>query len=85
MVKLRLKRFGRRNRPFYRINAIDSRAPRDGRSIEEIGWYDPLAKDDGKKFKIDTERAQYWLSTGAQPSKIVGDLLKQTGIDVRGK
>ena len=84
MVKLRLKRFGRRNRPFYRINAIDSRAPRDGRSIEEIGWYDPMGADD-KKFKVDTERAQYWLSRGAQPSKIVGDLLKQTGIDVRGK
>ena len=84
MVKLRLKRFGRRNRPFYRINAIDSRAPRDGKSIEEIGWYDPMGDGD-KKFKIDTDRAQYWLSHGAQPSKIVGDLLKQTGIDVRGK
>ena len=56
-----------------------------GKSIEELGWYDPLAKDDSKKFNINTERAQYWLSTGAQPSKIVGDLLKQTGFDVRGK
>ena len=83
MVKLRLKRFGRRNRPFYRINAIDSRAARDGRSIEELGWYDPMARDDSKQFHIDTERAQYWLGTGAKPSRIVSDLLKKVGIDAK--
>ena len=85
MVKLRLKRFGRRNRPFYRINAIDSRAPRNGRSIEEIGWYDPMAADDANKFKIDTDRAQHWLSHGAKPSRIVSDLLKKVGIEAKPK
>ena len=85
MVKIRLKRFGRRNRPFYRINAIDSRSARNGKSIEELGWYDPMARDDAKQYEINTERVQYWLGTGAQPSRIVSDLLKKVGIDVRPK
>ena len=81
MVKLRLKRFGRRNRPFYRVNAIDSRAPRDGKSIEELGWYDPHAADPNQKFHVNQERVQYWLGNGAKASKTVSALLKKAGIE----
>jgi small subunit ribosomal protein S16 len=80
MVKLRLKRFGRRNRPFYRLNAIDSRAPRDGMPIEELGHYDPIEKDQAKQFVCKPERVQYWLSKGAQPSDTVRGLLKKAGV-----
>ena len=79
-VKLRMKRFGRRNRPFFRINAIDGRAPRDGKVIEELGWYDPTANDPEKQASLRRERVQYWLSVGAQPSETVRDLLKRRGI-----
>ena len=80
MVKLRLKRFGRRNRPFYRLNAIDSRSPRDGKAIEELGHFDPLEKDPAKQAVLNAERIQYWLSVGAQPSQTVRDLLHKTNI-----
>ena len=80
MVVLRLKRMGRRHRPFYRINAMDKRAPRDGRVIEQLGWYDPLAKDD-KQLKVNIERVDYWLSVGAQPSKTVASLLRRVDCD----
>lgn len=80
MVVLRLKRMGRRHRPFYRINAMDKRAPRDGRVIEQLGWYDPLAKDD-KQLSIKIERVDYWLSVGAQPSKTVASLLRRVDCD----
>jgi small subunit ribosomal protein S16 len=80
MVVLRLKRFGRRHRPFYRLCAMDRRAPRNGRVIEELGWFDPLAGDDQQtSFKID--RVDYWLSVGAQPSETVASLLKKAGCD----
>lgn len=79
-VKLRLKRFGRRHRSFYRVNAIDSRAPRDGRVIEQLGWYDPQAADTDKQLSLDRERIEYWLSKGAQPSDTVAGLLKRSGI-----
>ena len=79
-VKLRLKRFGRRNRACYRVNAIDSRTPRDGRVIEELGCYDPVTKDLTKQFTVNRERVEYWLSVGAQPSETVHDLLKRQGI-----
>jgi len=78
-VKIRMKRFGRTHRPFYRINAVDSRAPRDGRVIEELGSYDPHASDD-KKVKLNVERVQYWLSVGAQPSDTVRSFLKKAGL-----
>ncbi|MBL1216914.1 MAG: 30S ribosomal protein S16 [Planctomycetes bacterium] len=81
MVRLRLKRFGRRHAPFYRLNAIDSRAPRDGRVIEELGWYDPISKDEENQIKINAERVRYWLSVGAQPSETVAGLLKKIGVD----
>ena len=80
MVVLRLKRMGRRHRPFYRLNAMDKRAPRNGRVIEELGWFDPVAPDD-KQLSLKSERIDYWLSVGAQPSDTVRTLLKRSGID----
>jgi len=71
---------GRRHRPFYRINAMDSRTPRDGRVLEELGYYDPLAKDEAKQVKINVERVKHWLDNGAQPSDTVRDLLRKNGI-----
>ena len=79
-VRLRLKRFGRRNRPFFRLNAMDSRAPRDGKVIEELGWYDPRAQEADRQLSLNRERIQYWLSVGAQPSETVRDLLKRNGV-----
>ena len=80
MVVLRLKRLGRRHRPFFRLNAIDKRAPRDGRVIEELGWFDPIAKED-KQLNLNTARIDYWLGVGAQPSETVRSLLRRAGID----
>ena len=69
MVKIRLRRMGAKKAPFYRIVVADSRCPRDGRFIEEIGTYDPMAE--GENIKIDLERAKYWISNGAQPTETV--------------
>ena len=80
MVVLRLKRLGRRHRPFYRLNAMDKRAPRDGRVIEELGWFDPIAPED-KQLSFKADRIDYWLSVGAQPSRTVASLLKRADID----
>ena len=80
MVVLRLKRMGRRHRPFYRVNAMDKRAPRDGRVIEELGWFDPVAPED-KQINLKADRIKYWLSVGAQPSDTVRSLLKKSDID----
>ena len=82
-VKLRLKRTGRRQLPCYRLNAIDSRSPRDGRAIEELGLYDPLQKDPDKQINFKCERIEYWLSVGAQPSETVANLLETAGILVK--
>jgi small subunit ribosomal protein S16 len=79
MVVLRLKRMGRAHRPFYRLGAMDKRSPRDGRVIEELGWYDPVGKGDQINFK--TDRVKHWISVGAQPSETVANLLKKVGID----
>ncbi len=81
MVRLRLKRFGRTHGPFYRVNAIDKRAPRDGRVIEELGWYDPIAKNPEKELSLKLDRIDYWLSVGAQPSRTVANLIKKAGGD----
>lgn len=78
MVKIRLKRMGAHKKPFYRIVAADVRAPRDGRFIEEIGYYDPMKEP--KEIKINEELAQKWLNNGAQPTDTVKALFKQTGI-----
>jgi small subunit ribosomal protein S16 len=80
MVVLRLKRLGRRHRPFYRLNAMDQRAPRNGRVIEELGWFDPLVDDD-KQLNFKADRIKYWLSVGAQPSDTVRGLLKRIDVD----
>lgn len=80
-VALRLKRLGRKNHPFYRLSAIDSRSPRDGRVIEELGHYDPLLKDKDKQFVAKIDRCQYWLSVGAVPSETVSSLLKKAGVE----
>ena len=78
-VKIRMKRFGRTNRSFFRINAVDSRKSRDGRVIEELGSYDPHASDD-QKVRLNAERVHYWLSVGAQPSDTVRTFLKKAGL-----
>ncbi|MFM9995866.1 MAG: 30S ribosomal protein S16 [Phycisphaerales bacterium] len=80
MVRIRLQRLGRTNRPFYRISAMDKRARRDGRFIEQIGWYDPLAKDVSKQVGLNEERAKYWVSVGAQPSGTVRDILAKRNL-----
>ena len=78
MVKIRLRRLGAKKAPFYRIVVADSRSPRDGRFIEEIGTYNPLS--DPAEIKIDSERAQQWIKNGAQPTDTVRALLKKTGV-----
>ena len=77
-VKMRLKRMGRKKRPFYRVVVADSRAPRDGAFIDEVGTYDPMKESDN--IKIDEEKAKKWLGNGAQPTDTVKDLLKKSGI-----
>jgi small subunit ribosomal protein S16 len=75
-VRIRLKRFGTKKRPFYRVVVMDSRAPRDGRVIEEIGIYHPIEKKE-KQVAIDTDRVKDWLSRGATPSDTVRQLLNR--------
>ncbi len=77
-VKIRLKRMGVKKKPFYRVVVADSRAPRDGRFIEEIGYFDPLK--DPAVINIDAEKAQKWIGNGAQPTDTVRSLLKKSGI-----
>lgn len=74
MVKIRLRRMGAKKAPYYRIIVADSRSPRDGRFIEELGTYDPMAEGE-QKIKVDMERAQYWIANGAQPTETVRGLL----------
>ena len=77
MVKIRLRRMGAKKAPFYRILVADSRYPRDGRFIEEIGTYNPVVAP--AELKVDVDRAQAWIKTGAQPTETVRDLLKKAG------
>lgn len=79
-VKLRLKRMGRTHRSFFRLSAMDERNPRDGRVIEELGYYDPNNKQQEEQIKFNEDRVRYWLSVGAQPSDTVRNLLKRQGI-----
>jgi len=74
-VKIRMKRVGAKNAPVFRIVVADSRSPRDGKFIEELGTYQPLRK--GDNFTMDLERVKYWLSKGAQPSETVGSFIKR--------
>ena len=78
MVKIRLRRMGAHKKPFYRVVVADSRAPRDGKFIEEIGYYDPMKET--KVIKIDEEKAKKWLADGAQPTDTVKVLFKKSGI-----
>lgn len=77
MVKIRLRRMGAKKNPFYRIVVADSRYPRDGRFIEEIGTFDPQKDMEG--LNVNAERAQAWIKTGAQPTETVKALLKKAG------
>ena len=78
-VKMRLRRMGQKKAPYYRIVVADSRSPRDGKCIDEIGTYDP--NTDPSTFSIDEEKAKKWLANGAQPTEVVGKLLKTAGIE----
>ncbi|BCS81574.1 30S ribosomal protein S16 [Anaerocellum diazotrophicum] len=77
-VRIRLKRMGAKNNPFYRIVVADSRTPRDGKTIDEIGYYNPLKNP--ADIKVDVEKAKKWLSCGAQPTDTVKILLKKAGV-----
>ena len=76
MVRIRLRREGTKNRPYYRIVVADGRSPRDGKFIELIGTYDPLKE--GQNYNVDLGRAEYWIQNGAQPSETVASILKKT-------
>ena len=78
MVKIRLRRMGSTHSPFYRIVVADSRAPRNGAFIEEIGYYNPLAQP--AEIKVDVEKAKKWIGNDAQPTDTVRTLLKQSGV-----
>lgn len=78
-VKIRLRRMGKKKSPYYRIVVADSRSPRDGRFIEEIGTYDP--KKDPSEFKVDEEAARKWLANGALPTETVSKIFKLAGIE----
>ena len=77
-VKIRLKRLGAKKAPFYRVVVADERSPRDGKFIEEIGYYNPLTNP--AEIKIDAEKAKTWIANGAQPTETVKALLKKSGI-----
>ena len=79
-VVIRMKRTGRRNRPCYRISVADSRFPRDGRVLETIGLYDPIAGDKDRQVTLNVERAQHWISEGATPSETVTSIFKRQGV-----
>ncbi len=78
-VRIRLSRTGRKNDPYWRIAVFDSRTRRDGRYLENLGTYDPRAKDPGNKVKLEVERYQHWVSRGALPSESLARLLTHTG------
>ncbi len=78
-VKIRLRRMGQKKAPFYRIVVADSRSPRDGRFIEEIGYYDPTKEP--SEIRVDEEAAKKWLANGAQPTQTVEKILKNAGIE----
>lgn len=79
-VKIRMTRMGRRHRPFYRINVVDGRTPRDGRILEKLGQYDPIEKNPEKQIVLDLERVKFWMGQGAVASDTVAELLVKHGI-----
>jgi len=84
VVKIRLKKFGTKARPFYRIVVQDSRKPRDGATIEEIGYYHPIVDAADKQVSFNEDRAKYWLSVGAQPTDTVKKIFNKNGLAVDG-
>ena len=80
MVRIRMKRMGRTHRPFYRINAVEKREKRDGKVLENLGWYDPVAQEADKQVHLKEDRIKHWLGQGAQPSDTVMDLLAKNGL-----
>jgi small subunit ribosomal protein S16 len=78
-VRIRLKKMGRKARPFFRLCAMDARAPRDGKVIEELGYYDPMVRETDARAILKGERIDYWLSVGAMPSEKAGVLIKKYG------
>ena len=80
-VRIRMKKMGRHRRPFFRLCAIDSRCPRDGKVIEELGYYDPLVRDTDARAILKGERIAYWISVGAQPSEKATALIKKYGLN----
>jgi len=84
-VVLRMKRTGRKNRPSYRISATDSRNPRDGRTLETLGHYDPASPVESLRLKLVPERIQHWLAHGAKPSETVASILRAQGIPLPKK
>lgn len=80
-VRIRLKKFGRKHRPFFRLCAMDIHAPRDGRVLEELGIYDPMVADTDARAILNGERIKYWLGVGAQPSPKAGVLIKKYGLE----
>jgi len=81
-VRIRMRRSGRRNRPFYRIEAFDSRTARDGKCIESLGTYDPLEENPEKQIAVKQDRLEHWVSCGAKASETVATLLKKRGLAV---
>ena len=80
MIRIRMQRFGRTHRPFYRINAIDQRTRRNGRVLENLGFYNPMEKDESKQVVLKVEEIKAWIAKGAQPSETVMDMLGREGI-----
>jgi small subunit ribosomal protein S16 len=82
-VRIRLTRYGKRNRPSFRIAVFDSRTRRDGRYLENLGLYDPIAKDDAKKVTIDAGRLQHWVAQGALPTPKLGKIFAHCGVALK--
>ncbi|QDV87975.1 30S ribosomal protein S16 [Stieleria magnilauensis] len=80
-VRIRLKKMGRTHRPFFRVCAMDQRSPRNGRVIEELGYYDPMCPETDARVQLKSDRVDHWLSVGAQPSEKVAVLIKKYGTD----
>ncbi len=83
-VRIRMKRLGRRHRPFYRICVMDSRVPRNGKAIEEVGTYDPMVQVKSDRVQLKMDRIDYWISVGAQPSDKVAVLIKKVKTNTFG-
>lgn len=80
-VKIRMTRMGRRHRPFFRINAVESKTPRDGRILEKLGHLDPIEKNPEKQLVLNLERIKFWMGQGAVPSDTVAEILVKQGIE----